>query len=319
MCKSVTLVFPGQGAQYVGMGQKLQNDESFSLFEEADKILGYPLSELMFKGPIEELTLTRNTQPAILTHSIALFKKVKKILDEKNINIDQVLGHSVGEYAALVAAGALPLEDATKAVHLRGKFMQEAVPSGKGKMYAMMRISPEDVKKACEAVSTEECKVMPANFNDPGQTVISGDATACDAAVKWASENIGGRFKAIELKVSAPFHSSLMAPAAINLERAFDDFKFKENDIPYVANIDAKKYATGTSPQNIKKNLVDQVCGSVLWCQSIESLPCDSVVIEVGPGQVLAGLIRKINRDIKVISLDKEDAFTQLEEVLSCK
>ena len=319
MYKSVTLLFPGQGSQYVGMGQKLKDDENYALFENANKVLGYPLSKIMFEGPIEDLTSTQNTQPAILTHSVALFRKLNKILQANNIKIDQVLGHSVGEYAALVAAGALSLEDATMAVHLRGKYMQEAVPHGKGKMFAMMRISPEDVKKACEAVSTDEHQAMPANFNEPGQTVISGDATACDKAVEWAQTNIGGRFRAVELKVSAPFHSSLMKPAATNLEKAFSKFKFTEISIPYIANINANKYESGTTPETVRKNLIDQVCGSVLWSQSIEQLPDDTLAIEVGPGRVLAGLVKKINSNIKVLSLDQDSTFTQLEELISCK
>ncbi len=315
MTKSVTLIFPGQGAQYVGMGKALEGEASYELFNKANDALGFSLSTLMFEGPEEELKLTENTQPAILAHSVALFQKVKTILDEKGITIDRVLGHSVGEYAALVAAGVLSFEDALKAVNLRGKFMQEAVPAGKGKMYAVMKVSEEMIRKACEAASTETEKVMPANFNEPSQIVISGEANACDRAVKWMEENIEDPFRAVELKVSAPFHSALMEPAAKKLNEAFGNFTFNENKLPYVANIDAKEYAAGTTPETIKENLFKQVDGSVLWTQSIQALPDETVCLEVGPGRVLMGLVRKINRNIKVISLDKDGAFDEVKEL----
>lgn len=315
MTKSVTLIFPGQGAQYVGMGKALEGEPSYELFNKANEALGFSLSTLMFEGPEDDLKLTENTQPAILAHSVALFQKVKTILDEKGITIDRVLGHSVGEYAALVAAGVLSFEDAVKAVNLRGKFMQEAVPAGKGKMYAVMKVSEEMIRKACEEASTDTEKVMSANFNEPNQIVISGEANACDRAVKWLEENIEDPFRAVELKVSAPFHSSLMEPAAKKLNEAFGDFNFSENKIPYVANIDAKEYPSGTSSETIKENLFKQVDGSVLWTQSIQGLADDTVCIEVGPGRVLMGLLRKINRNIKVISLDKDGAFEDVKEL----
>lgn len=317
MTKSVTLLFPGQGAQYVGMGKSLEGHSAFGLFEKANSALGFDLSKMMFEGPEEDLTLTKFTQPAILSHSVALFEKAKELLDEKNIKIDRVLGHSVGEYAALVAAGALPFEDAVKAVHLRGKFMQDAVPAGKGKMFAIMKIPQETIEKVCNEVSTKDSEVMPANFNEPNQIVISGEAEACDRAVKWFEENWSNPYRAIELNVSAPFHSSLMKPAAENLNKAFSDFNFKDTSLPYVANVDAKEYEAGTSAEKVKENLFKQVDGSVLWTQSIQALPDDTVCIECGPGRVLMGLIRKINRSIKVISLDKDGAFDELKELLS--
>ena len=315
MYDSVTLLFPGQGAQHVGMGDKLREDESFKLFSIADNILGYKLSILCAHGPDSELQLTENAQPAILTHSIALFQKLLPILKSKNIGIDKVLGHSVGEYAALVAAGAINFEDAVKAVHLRGKYMQEAVPTGKGKMIAIMRSSEEMVREACKTVSTESSKVMPANFNEPNQIVISGDADACDKAVKWL-EDSSDRLRSIELKVSAPFHSSLMVPAAEKLKKHLDSINFRSVDLPYIANVDALIYKAGTTATTVKDNLYKQVCGSVLWSQSIMKIPEDTLCIEVGPGKVLAGLVRKINPKIKVIPLDKEDGLRELEEVL---
>ncbi|MBT7610633.1 MAG: ACP S-malonyltransferase [Bacteriovoracaceae bacterium] len=312
MAKSVTLLFPGQGAQYVGMGKDLDQD----LFRKADIALGFSLSRLMLEGPEEELKLTQNTQPAILSHSIALFKKVNKILTERGVKIDRVLGHSVGEYAALVAADVLSFEDAVKAVNLRGKFMQSAVPAGKGKMIAVMKVPEEKIIAACKAVSTENEKVMPANFNEPNQTVISGEANACDRAVAWLTENHTDPHRTIELQVSAPFHSSLMKPAALKLEKAFEEFTWKSNNLDYIANINARTYATGTNADTIKQNLIKQVDGSVLWTKSIQALPEDTLCLEVGPGRVLMGLVRKIKRGIKVIPLDKDGSFEDLMELL---
>lgn len=317
MTKSVTLVFPGQGSQYIGMGSMLEGHSSYEYLGKANDALGYSISKIMLEGPDEDLTLTKNTQPAILAHSVALFSKASEILKAKDIKIDRVLGHSVGEYAALVAAGVLKFEDAVKAVHLRGKYMQEAVPAGKGKMFAIMKVPEDIINKACAACSSETEQVMPANFNEPNQIVISGHASACDLAVKWIADNYKEAHRAIELNVSAPFHSSLMKPAADQLKAHLETVDFAENSHPYVANIDANEYAPGTSPDTIRENLFKQVDGSVLWTQSIQAIPDDTVVLEVGPGRVLMGLLRKINRNIKVISLDKEGAFDELEEVLS--
>lgn len=312
MAKSVTLLFPGQGSQYVGMGKNLDH----SLFDQANKALGYDLKTIMFDGPEDDLKLTQNTQPAILNHSVALFLKVKKLLDEKLVTIDRVLGHSVGEYAALVAAGVLSLEDATRAVHLRGKYMQDAVPVGKGKMFAIMKVPAEIIEQACKSSSQLNSEVMPANYNDPSQIVISGESEACLRAVKWLEENYKEPHRAVELNVSAPFHSSLMKPAADKLLAAFSEFKWNTNNVAYIANIDATEYSAGTGTDKIIHNLYKQADGPVLWTQSIEKLPNDTLCLEVGPGRVLMGLVRKINKDIKVISLDKEESFNELAEIL---
>lgn len=314
--KKVVLIFPGQGSQYVGMGKSLEGHPSFELLEKANNTLGYNLSKIMLEGPEEELTLTQNTQPAILTYSIGLFQKAKEILDAAGVEISAVLGHSVGEYPALVAAGALSFEDALRSVHNRGKYMQEAVPAGMGKMYAVMRVPAEIVEKACKEVSIEGNEVMPANFNEPGQIVISGHADACDKAVAWISENFSDPHKTVELKVSAPFHSSLMKPARENMAAFFNDITFNKTTIPYIANIDAKKYQIGTEGEVVKENLIKQIDGSVLWTQSFASLDDDTLCVEVGPGRVLMGLARKINRNIKVISLDKDGALEELTEAL---
>lgn len=313
MVKSVTLLFPGQGSQYVGMGKNLDH----SLFDKGNEILGYDLKKLMHEGPEEELKLTHNTQPAILKHSITLYNHLLPLLEKYNVKIDRVLGHSVGEYAALVAAGVLSPYDAIHAVHLRGKYMQEAVPVGKGKMFAILKVPANVVEEACKAASQPGSEVMPANFNDPSQIVISGESEACSRAVAWLAENFKEAHRAMELNVSAPFHSSLMKPAADKLREAFAKFKWHENIVPYIANIDAKEYAVGTNPQTIIDNLYHQAYGPVLWTQSIEKLPSDTLCIEVGPGKVLMGLVRKINKDIKVITLDKDEALVELENILS--
>ncbi|MBC96919.1 MAG: [acyl-carrier-protein] S-malonyltransferase [Halobacteriovoraceae bacterium] len=316
MVKSVTLVFPGQGAQYVGMGSSLEGHPSSQLLDQANSSLGYDLKNMMLNGPEEDLTLTANTQPAILTYSVALYQKLEELLQSKGVKVDRVLGHSVGEYAALVAAKSLSFEDAVKAVNLRGTYMQEAVPAGKGKMVAVMKVPMDTIVKVCEECSQENNEVMPANFNEPGQTVISGHAEACDRFVKWMEDNYSEPYRCVELKVSAPFHSSLMKPAAEKLSEHFNTIEFKSTMTPYIANIDAKEYGADTAGDMVKENLIKQVDGSVKWTQSIQALPDDTVCVEVGPGRVLMGLIRKINRNIKVISLDKEGAFEELEELL---
>lgn len=306
----VTVVFPGQGTQYVGMGKVFSD---FAYFDKANTTLNYDLKKMMLEGPAEDLKLTENTQPAIVAHSLMLFEKLSDLLKNKGIEVERVLGHSVGEYAALSAAGVLSFEDAVKAVHFRGKFMQAASPAGKGTMYAILK-QPEDlVRETCAAASTSEEKVSPANFNEPSQIVISGDKFACERAIRLMEEKSGGRVKAIELQVSAPFHCELMKPAEEKLKSTLDEMKFSENKTAYVANVDAKEYAPGTAPAVIKENLLKQVCGSVLWTQSIQTLKDDTVIIECGPGKVLAGLIKKINSNIKVISLDTETGFSEVE------
>lgn len=312
MTKSVTLLFPGQGSQYVGMGKNLDH----SLFDKGNEILGYDLKKLMHEGPEEELKLTHNTQPAILKHSVTLYNHLMEFLNRHNVKVDRVLGHSVGEYAALVAAGVLTPYDAIHAVHLRGKYMQEAVPVGKGKMFAILKVPAEVVAEACQIASKPGSEVMPANFNDPSQIVISGESEACGRAVAWLAENFKEAHRAMELNVSAPFHSSLMKPAADKLREAFTHFKWHPNTVPYVANINAKEYGVGTDPSVIIENLYQQAYGPVLWTQSIAALPSDTICVEVGPGKVLMGLVRKINKDIKVISLDKDEALAELAQVL---
>jgi [acyl-carrier-protein] S-malonyltransferase len=314
---SITLLFPGQGSQYTGMGRSLEGKKSFNLIPYSDKILGYELSKLMLEGPEDQLNLTENTQPAIVTHSLAILEELNNFLKNKPIKIRTCLGHSVGEYSALVACGTLSSEDAIKAVHHRGKFMQKAVPLGKGKMVAILKVPDEIIKKACQESSTKEEQVMPANFNEPGQIVISGHAEATDRVVQWLDDNYKEPFRSVPLKVSAPFHSSLMAPAAQQLKKYFKNINFNPSKIDYLANIDSKKYLVETPGEVIQNNLINQVEGSVLWTQSFQKIPEDSLCLEVGPSKILTGLGRKINRSVKVLPLDSDDAFSKLEKLLS--
>jgi [acyl-carrier-protein] S-malonyltransferase len=306
----VTVVFPGQGTQYVGMGTVFSGHAHFA---SANSATGYNLEKLMLEGPAEDLKLTENTQPAIVTHSLIMFEKLKSILERKDIKIERVLGHSVGEYAALAAAGVIDFSDAVRAVHYRGKYMQESVPQGKGTMYAILKQSEATIREACEAASNSEESVSPANFNEPNQIVISGDKVACETAIRLMGEKTNDRVKAIELQVSAPFHCALMKPAEIKLKSVLDKINFNSLKVPYIANVDAHEYGTDTNPALIKENLLKQVCGSVLWTQSIQKLSDETIIIECGPGKVLAGLIKKINPNLKVISLDNETGFSEVE------
>lgn len=298
---SVNLIFPGQGSQYVGMGkEQINNPKNAQLISEVNASLGFDLIDIMLNGPEEKLTLTQYTQPAIVLHSYLLFLEMKEELSAREINIDTVMGHSVGEYSALVAAGSINILDALKAVHLRGKYMQEAVPAGMGKMLAVLKVSQEKIEEGCMESSTDLSKVMPANYNAPNQIVVSGHADACDRFSNWMNKNMESSFRVVPLKVSAPFHSSLMAPAAENLKKYLESVSLNENKIAYIANIDAKKYAPGTSPETIKGNLINQVEGSVLWTQSFSQLDENQSCFEIGPGKTLMGLGRSINRNIKI-------------------
>jgi [acyl-carrier-protein] S-malonyltransferase len=307
----LTLLFPGQGSQYVGMGK----EEILSpFFKRANQALDFDLTKICHEGPEELLKMTENTQPAIVTHSVALFECIKPILDKKGIKIQSVLGHSVGEYSALVAAGVFKLEDALQAVRLRGQSMQKAVPVGVGAMIAVMRAPAELVISTCIEVSQQmEEVVMPANFNEPGQIVISGHKNACEEVAKRLSNHPDHRIRTITLSVSAPFHCQLMKPAEITMDKYLSSINFQELSIPYIANINAREYHQSTPPNTIKENLIHQISGSVLWYQSIEKCPDDTVFFEVGPGKILTGLIKKIRPHATVCHLDRPDLIEWLE------
>lgn len=286
-------LFPGQGSQKVGMVQDLfENYDSVkALIKEADETLGFPISKMMFEGPDTELMKTEFTQPAILTASVAVWQ----VLKEHGLTPDIAAGHSLGEYSALVAAGAISFADAVHTVHLRGRFMQEAVPLGEGGMAAIIGSNPETIVKVCGEVSTEDLPVQAVNFNCPGQVVIAGATAAVEKACEALKE--AGARRAIMLKVSAPFHSTLMEPAALRLKEVLDKIDIHDTAIPVVANVNAKEE---TKADEIRKNLVDQAAHPVHWEESIRNMVAGGVdmTVEAGPGTVLTGFMKKIARSV---------------------
>ena len=286
-------LFPGQGSQKVGMVQDLfENYDSVkALIKEADETLGFSISKMMFEGPDTELMKTEFTQPAILTASVAVWQ----VLKEHGLTPDIAAGHSLGEYSALVAAGAISFADAVNTVHLRGRFMQEAVPLGEGGMAAIIGSNPETIVKVCGEVSTEDLPVQAVNFNCPGQVVIAGATAAVEKACEALKE--AGARRAIMLKVSAPFHSTLMEPAALRLKEVLDKIDIHDTAIPVVANVNAKEE---TKADEIRKNLVDQAAHPVHWEESIRNMVAGGVdmTVEAGPGTVLTGFMKKIARSV---------------------
>jgi [acyl-carrier-protein] S-malonyltransferase len=295
---SLALLFPGQGSQTVGMGKALfdGSEAARQVFEEADAALGFPLSRLCFEGPEEELKLTANTQPAILTHSIAAFRDLEARFPERLEGAAFAAGHSLGEYSADVAAGSLSFADAVRIVRLRGKFMQEAVPAGVGAMAAIVGLPAEQVEAACRESEQGEV-VSPANFNSPEQTVIAGHAAAVARAS--AACTARGAKRAIPLPVSAPFHCSLMAPAREKLRPHLEDAGFQTARIPVVTNADARPAGEGAS---LRDALLRQVDSPVRWVESVRLLAASGVdrALEIGPGNVLSGLVRRIEKSIKM-------------------
>jgi [acyl-carrier-protein] S-malonyltransferase len=289
-------LFPGQGTQTVGMGRELfdASKAARAIFERADAALGWSLAQLCFEGPAEKLVLTANAQPAILTTSIAALAALREAWAELPAPAFAA-GHSLGEYSALVAAGALELEAAVRLVHLRGRAMQEAVPEGAGTMAAIVGGDAAAVERLCRAAAEGEV-VTPANFNAPGQIVIAGHTSAVERAMKLAPEH---KLKGIPLKVSAPFHSPLMAPAARVLERALAEVAFQPPVFPVVSNVLAEP---NSSAESVAKLLVQQVDAPVLWEQSIRHIAGAGVTqaLEIGPGNVLAGMIKRIDKRISV-------------------
>ncbi|HKM80008.1 MAG TPA: ACP S-malonyltransferase [Candidatus Acidoferrum sp.] len=299
----VAFMFPGQASQYPGMGKELAEKypAARAVFAEADEALGFSISKMCFEGSEEELKQTANTQPAILTVSVAAYR----VVAEKGLTPDFVAGHSLGEYSALVAVGALNFSDAVRLVRKRGQYMQEAVPAGLGGMAAIMGISPAVVQDACKrAAEGEICS--PANLNSPEQTVISGHASAVKRAVEIASQ-LGAK-RSMMLAVSAPFHSALMMPAQQKLEKDLRATSFADLQVPLVTNVDADTIRKG---DEAREALIRQVTMPVRWEESMRLLLDEGVntFLEVGPGRVLTGLMRQIERSVASLNVEDEKSL----------
>jgi [acyl-carrier-protein] S-malonyltransferase len=292
-------IFPGQGSQYSGMGKELADTFTVArqLFEEADDVLGFKLSDLCFTGSGDDLKLTANTQPAILTASIAVLKVVQQ---ETGLTADYVAGHSLGEFSALVCSGALSFADAVRTVRSRGMFMQDAVPVGTGTMAAILGVESDVLEQICREAAEGEV-VSPANFNSPGQIVIAGAVAAVERAIEIAKGR--GFRKAMLLPVSAPFHCALMKPAADRLAEVLAPIIVDEINIPVIANVDA---APNSLKDRVKPLLISQVCSPVLWEQSVNAMCALGVTkfVELGPGKVLSGLVKRINKEAELANIE---------------
>lgn len=299
-------MFPGQGSQKVGMGKALAEayPQAKAVFDEADEALGLSLSKLCFEGPEDELALTANTQPAILTCSIATLAALRARGGPRPM---VAMGHSLGEFSALVCSGALRFADAVRLVRLRGEAMQEAVPAGVGAMAAIMGIDADDLESLCEEVAGDEV-VSPANENGGGQIVVAGHAAAVKRLMSVVKEK-GGR--AIPLRVSAPFHCALMQGAAERLGAALDEIEVHPMDIPVIANVDAH---ANDQPARLKDLLVSQVTHRVRWESSVKTAEAMGVdaALELGEGKVLAGLVKRITKEIAVTSVGNPEQLEAL-------
>jgi [acyl-carrier-protein] S-malonyltransferase len=304
----IAFVFPGQGSQAVGMGKDLHGlyAQARATFAEADDALGFSLSGLCFDGPEEELRKTANTQPAILTVSVAC----QRVLAEKGLLPAIVAGHSLGEYSALVAAGALSFADAVRLVRKRGQFMQEAVPLGEGSMAAVLGLERDEIIAICKKTEEQAGPVQAVNFNCPGQVVIAGATAAVDAAGEALKQ--AGAKRVVPLPVSAPFHSTLLKPAAEKLALELDKITIADAAIPVVANVDGRILTKGA---DIKASLVRQAASPVLWEDCVAAIAAfgADTFVEVGPGKVLTGFTKKIAKD--AVTLNVEDD-TSLQKTL---
>jgi len=308
----LALLFPGQGSQFSGMGRKLAEQEPAAreVFQEAGEALGFDLANLCFHGKEEDLALTENTQPAVLTHSIAALKS----LQARGLPAPAAAaGHSLGEYSAHVCAGTLSFADAVRTVRARGRFMQEAVPVGEGSMAAVIGLEPEQVEDLCRRAAEGEV-LSPANLNSPGQIVIAGHRGAVRRAVD--SAGAAGARKAILLPVSAPFHCSLMRPAAASLLPVLRSVDFGRCRLPVYTNVDARPVRTA---EEARDALYRQVCRPVRWIETIRNMVAAGVdvFLEVGPGKVLTGLVRRIDRKVKVKAVQDPDGMEKALSILT--
>jgi [acyl-carrier-protein] S-malonyltransferase len=296
--EKVAFVFPGQGSQYIGMGKDFFENfrEAREVFQEADDVLHLSISSLCFQGPEEALKLTENTQPAVLTTSIAVLRVLQA---EKGVVPYIVAGHSLGEYSALVVSGALSFADAVQIVRLRGRFMQEAVPVGEGAMAAILGMERGQVEKLCEEAAQGDV-LTPANFNCPGQIVIAGHAKAIERAMERVKQE--GK-KAVALPVSAPFHSPLMKPAGERLGKVLEGISIQDLKIPVVTNVEAD---INQSKERVKELLVTQVSSPVRWEESMQKISGNGIeqILEIGPGKILSGLMKRINPKVETKNIE---------------
>lgn len=301
----IAFIFPGQGSQSLGMGKDFieQFPESKEVFSAASSVLGYDLADLCVNGPADKLNMTENTQPAILTTSIAILRA----LEAKGLKAEAAAGHSLGEYTAITAAGGIELKDAAGLVQKRGRYMQEAVPAGVGLMAAILGMDRAAVEKTCLEASKNGI-VAPANYNSPGQIVIAGEKQAVEKAMELAKA--GGAKKVVPLAVSVPSHCSMMKDAGAKLAKELDKITIRDLKFPIVNNADAKFIRTAVE---LKPSLLKQISSSLYWEDSINRMTAEGfdTFIEIGPGKVLSGLVKRIAKDAKVLNVEDAKSMNE--------